>query len=104
MILEVAELSQAAATQGQQLAGFRVFRVTTGSIAASGTAEITVTWPVPYLDNSYTVSVTVEDPDHMLTVRGWSKLPAGAGIVAIVANPDGTHPHTGDLNVITKGD
>lgn len=65
----VGALNRAAGTSGLEAAGaasklanrvIRSVRASTGDVAGTSQADVTVTWPLPFDDDAYTVHVAVE--------------------------------------------
>ena len=77
--------------------GARHGRVTTGSIGASSTVEVTLTWASGWGDTNYTLVPQVEDASGYLEVVNIKSTATGSAIVR-VKNSDGANPHTGTLH------
>lgn len=79
----------------------KVRRATTGSVAGSGQAEITVAWETPFADTNYSVIATVEEgtaaTDTLKVLKVASKTPEG--VVIRVQNVNAT-ARTGTLHVL----
>jgi hypothetical protein len=105
--LTVNSLTTATDLNTTSLAAFKTAREDTGVVGASDTADVTVTWPTAYPDNSYTVDLSVSDASGHLSITKWVQQTgsdAGKGIVITVANSDSGATHSGTLHVIAKYD
>lgn len=86
--------------------GFKHSRVTTGSINASSSAAVTVTWTTAFADANYTVHASVVEADTdtaTLQVDHIESVSASA-VVVRVENEDAGGAKTGTLNVIAVHD
>ncbi|MBW3663582.1 MAG: hypothetical protein KY469_10825 [Actinobacteria bacterium] len=82
----------------------RAVRVATGSIGATGEADITVTFPTAFPDTNYTATAIVEidDPGESLRVRRMRVKTADSCVVNVVNNA--ITSRTGTLHVIAIHD
>lgn len=78
-------------------------RVTTGSIAASTSSDVTLTWSVAFADTNYTVTVSVVEATASLEIVSIKTKNAGSVVVTIINN-DAGGAHTGSLNAIAFHD
>lgn len=80
-------------------------RITTGSVAASSQAEVTVAWETPFADTNYTVIATVEEntaaTDTLKVLKVASK--TAEGVIIRVQNVNAT-ARTGTLHVLALPD
>lgn len=80
--------------------GFKHKRISTGSILASATTNVTLTWGTAFPDDNYTVSCGVLDAAGFL-FNSAQVISAVAGTVVVpVSNFDSGAPHTGTLECI----
>lgn len=87
-------------TQG---GGLKHQRVTTGAIAASTSADVTLTWTAAFADANYTPSASVIEASASLRVIAIKSISA-TQVVVTVHNDDAGAPHTGTLAVIALHD
>lgn len=83
----------------------RAARQATPSIAASGSADVTVTWPTAFASANYTATVTVENADAGETLRATriiSRTPTQ--IVVRVTNSDALNPRMGTVHAVGIAD
>ena len=76
-------------------------RITTGSIPASSSAAVTVSWPTAFGGTNYSVSADVVDSAtdlNALRVHHVESIAVGS-VTVRVANDDGANPRTGILHV-----
>lgn len=86
-----------------QNANLQAARITTGSIPASSTVNVTLTWNTPFADANYTPTVSVLDSLGNLEVIDVISYNASQIVVA-VHNNDAGGAHTGTLLAIAVHD
>lgn len=87
------------------LSRIQAFRVTTGTIAANSSADVTVTWPTPFADTNYTMQAQLQEDTTtmgLIFLRIESRTATQA--VLRVQNNDITNPHTGTLHLLGIAD
>lgn len=92
-------------TQASGGYAIRHARVTTGSVALSGTAAVSVTWPQAFPDANYTVTASVVldiAGESLRVVRVRSK--TATGCVVQVVNNDAAAAHTGVVHAVAIHD
>lgn len=82
----------------------RTARATTGNIPASTSISVKVPFFPALANQSYTVSISVNDPTGFLSVINWAYLAGGQGIAVGVSNSDSKAPHAGVVNVTAVQD
>lgn len=92
-----------AASNGAANPNTKAQRVATGSIAASSSADVTLTWAVAFADTSYTVTVSVVESSASLEIVAIKTQNAGS-IVVTIKNNDAGGAHTGVLHSIAFHD
>jgi hypothetical protein len=78
-------------------------RITTGSILASATTPVTLTWTTPFGDANYTPIASVVDSSGFLAVVDIASFSATQVIVNVINN-DASNPHTGTLCALALHD
>jgi hypothetical protein len=76
--------------------------VTTGAVPASSTAAVSITWPTPFADNTYSVGLSMEDSTGDLTILGFSYQSSGVGITVNVANSHSGGSVTGNVHTSAR--
>jgi len=85
--------------------GIKHSRITTGSVVGGGSALITVTWPTPFADASYTVVATVVDPTASTSALSVVHIESQvAGSVTVRVQNTAVGSLTGTLNLIALHD
>lgn len=82
--------------------GFKHMRLSTGSIAASSSADVTVTWTTSFADANYTIQAVVVESTGGLQVVTVKSQSATQAVVKVTNNTGGSL--TGTLNVIAIHD
>ncbi len=103
LALQLNSIVQASETHTNTLAGFKTARETTGAVAGGDSVEVEIDWLVPFPDNAYTVSVSVEDEDNDLIVVNFFKRSDGLGVTVVVENPS-LLIRTGTVHLMAKAD
>lgn len=81
----------------------QVERVTTGSIAGSASADVTVTWDTAFPDTNYTATVGVEEANGDLRI-GCIKSRTTTQMVVRVDNRNALSARTGTLHATAIAD
>lgn len=84
-------------------AGFNTKRLTTGSVGASSSAAVALTWATAFADTNYTVNCSVVDDTNNLSVQSLSSK-ATTGVTVNVSNADSGSAHTGQVECIAVHD
>jgi hypothetical protein len=92
-------VSSTANDNSARLARFKSKRTTTGVVSASSTKTVLVSWANAFADNSYTVSIAMEDATNDLKVEAFAFQSNGAGIEVVVTNTNQTTDRTGNIHV-----
>ena len=91
-------------TELQRLSAIQEVRVTTPSIAPGTSTQVEILWPVPYVDDNYTVSLGLESGTGSLTLNSFTRIPGGTGILVLINNTSSTLTQTAIVNVIAQHD
>lgn len=83
--------------------GLKHLRTTTGSIAASTTTDVTITFATTLADANYTPVVSIIDSSNQLEILG-VKSKAASNFVVTVRNNDAGGAHTGELSWVVMHD
>lgn len=86
--------------------GLKHGRVTTGSIAASSNAAVTLTWTTAFADTNYTVNCSVieaDTDDQTLSIDHIQSISTGSVVVRLI-NDDAGSAKTGTLHCIAMHD
>ena len=78
-------------------------RVTTGSVAASGFANVVCTLPVAMSSTAYTVTASVEDSNGDLQVRAITARTT-TDVTVRVQNTNALNARTGTVHVLAQAD
>lgn len=91
-----------AGSVAQNGAGLKIKSITTGSVPASGGADVTLTWTTAFADTSYAVFTSVEDATTGLSTLSVTQVISklAASVKVRVRNVDAGAAHTGTLWVL----
>lgn len=88
----------------EAVAGLESQRVTTGSVAATSAADVTVTWDTAFADTNYTVTASVVETTAGTTLRVLKVLAQAAGSVTVRVYNDSAGAVTGTVHAIAIAD
>jgi len=97
-------LSNQVASMFSTLSNTKAVRAQTSNIVAQQTLLNSVTWATAFVDNSYTVEVSLEDTSGMLRIDGFDFLPNGTGIEVRITNTDTTNTYSGYIHAVGRHD
>lgn len=79
-------------------------RLATGTITANATATLTITWPVSYGSNAYTVSLALQQAQSDLTISRFDYINTDGTALQVVVKNNTSQDRSGTVHAIAKAD